>query len=189
MTIVTPSSSSSSYFSWLSLLMINFLYWENKIWKMRKQTIVTLIDSIFRGLPENSDKWSALVRARRRRTNKQTALTQKWPNLGLVVLSFAKWFEPGRAKRPKEHLKCFRPDMLKRRPCHKRQSRAQLKTDDYKYCCRGRNNAHWGVFARRSRGVIISLWTDNLSHPQSLDTVKAHRQLEVSGLIGNLVWK
>ena len=41
-------------------------------------------DSICRGLPENSDKWSALVRARRRRTNKQTALTQKWPNLGVI---------------------------------------------------------------------------------------------------------
>ena len=40
---------------------------------------------ISRGLPEDSDKWSALVWALEEEvTNKQTVLTQKRPNLGAI---------------------------------------------------------------------------------------------------------
>ena len=91
---------------WLS----KYKRWENKwLWP-------GLSGSIFLGLPENSDKWSALVRVRRR-TNKQRDLTQKWPNLGAIsVPEFCQMvWAGGAAKRAKEHLKCFRPDMFERR--------------------------------------------------------------------------
>ena len=65
------------------------------------------------GIPINGQHW--WEQEEEGQTNKQL-----WPRNGpiwglFLGRSFAKWFEPAGTKRPKEHLKCFRPDILERR--------------------------------------------------------------------------
>ena len=154
----------------------------------RKQTPATQIEWFLAGcqrIPINGQHWFGHWK-KKSPTNKQF-----WPRNGpiwgqFLGRSFAKWFESGAgAKRAKEHLKCFRPDMFKRRLGHKRQCEGcTIENSDHKCCWTGGGlTMHIGLFlllGENSMLVIILLWPDVLSLPQSLDTVKAHRQLEVS---------
>ena len=129
----------------------------------RKQTPATQIEWFLAGcqrIPINGQHWFGHWK-KKSPTNKQF-----WPRNGpiwgqFLGRSFAKWFESGAgAKRAKEHLKCFRPDMFKRRLGHKRQcegctienKRSQMLLDGG----RGANNAYWAVFALG--GKMVCWW-------------------------------